>query len=150
VAQRVDGSSRGSSRPSISGDSTTINPARGVANAIDGNAWCVSFTDDWPVKLDANAGTILMQIPDGSTTRGVYQLPNGNLLWANGAGVHRYDIVPQSSSLVFAGACYHLSLDGGSAGSASVTPFGVGCGGLATATNGLRSSATRASPCASA
>ena len=119
-------------------DSATVNPAHGFAKAIDGNVWCASFTDDWLVKLDATTGAILQQIPGGSTTRGVYQVANGNLLWTDGAGVHLYDMATQSSSLLFAGSCYHLSLyGGGSSGTATATSFGAGCDGLSLGTNGL-------------
>jgi hypothetical protein len=118
-------------------DSTTINPAHGLAPAIDGNVWCSSFTDDWLCKLDATTGAILQQIPGGSTTRGVWQVANGNVLWSDGAGVHLFDQVTQTSSLLLAGSCYHFCVYGTAAGTASATPFGTGCDGLVLATNGL-------------
>lgn len=116
-------------------DSTTINPAHGLSPAIDGNVWCASFTDDWLCKLDATTGAILQQIAGGNTTRGVYQVANGNLLWTDGAGVHLYDMVTATSSLLLAGNCYHLNLVGGNL--ASATAYGTGCDGLVLAANGL-------------
>jgi hypothetical protein len=116
-------------------DSTIVNPAHGLSPAIDGNVWCASFTDDWLVKLDATTGAILQQIVGGSTTRGVYQVANGNLLWTDGAGVHLYDMVSATSSLLLAGNSYHLNLVGGTL--ASAIAYGTGCDGLVLAANGL-------------
>jgi hypothetical protein len=118
-------------------DSTAINLAHGLARAGDGSVWCVGFTNNVLVKLDQATGAVLMSVPGGSTSRGVYELGNGNLLWTDGAGVHLYDMGTSTSSLLHAGACYHLNGYGLGGGSATATPYGTGCDGLSLATSGL-------------
>jgi len=78
---------------------------------------------------------VLTSFAAPSTPRGIYELGNGNIMWTNGNGVNIYDVSTSTSSLVFAGACYHLNLYGGPA--ASTAAYGTGCDGLVLAANGL-------------
>lgn len=117
-------------------DSATIGAAHGLALASDGNVWCAGFASANVCKLDAATGAVLTSFPAPSNPRGVHELGNGNVLWTNSAGAHVYDVVAQTSALVFPGACYHVNLYDGAA-AASATAYGTGCDGLALAANGL-------------
>jgi sugar lactone lactonase YvrE len=117
-------------------DSTTINPAHGLARAADGNVWCIGFTSQNACKLDATTGAVLQSFAAPSTPRGIYELGNGNVMWTNGTGVHIWNPATGTSTQVFAGNCYHLNLYGAS-GTASATQYGIGCDGLFLGTAGL-------------
>ena len=118
-------------------DSATISPAHGLARAADGNVWCIGFTTANACKLDATTGAVLTSFAMGSgtTPRGIYELGNGNVMWTGASGVNIYNVTTQTSTNVFAGACYHLSIIGGAYASANA--YGTGCDGLALTTNGM-------------
>jgi hypothetical protein len=120
-------------------DSTTISPAHGIARAADGNVWVIGFTTANVSKLDANTGAILttFNAPSGSTPRGVFELGNGNVLWSSGTAMNLLDVTTMTSTVVMNGTFNHISLYGAVVGGASATPFGTGCDGLTTTTNGL-------------
>jgi hypothetical protein len=90
-------------------NSTAIDFGHQGIVASDGNVWVATFTSDTLVKLDATNGANVLQTIPASGARGVHELPNGNMLWTNGSGVWLYDVVTTTSTLVFAGACYHLN-----------------------------------------
>lgn len=118
-------------------NSTTVSPAHGLALASDGNVWCVGFTSANVAKLDATTGNVISTFPAPNTPRGVHELGNGNVMWTNSQGVNIYDIVTQTSSLVFAGTCNHVGLYNFPVGSASAATYGSGCFGLGIATAGM-------------
>lgn len=90
-------------------NSTAIDFGHQGVLASDGNVWVATFTSDTLVKLDATNGANVLQTIPASGARGVCELLNGNMLWTNGSGVWLYDVVTTTSTLVFAGACYHLN-----------------------------------------
>ena len=90
-------------------DSTGLDFANQLSLASDGNVWCCPLTSSSVVKLDATTGAIVQSFPGGSG-RGVYELQNGNVLWTSTSGVRVYDTSTMTSSLVFAGNCYHVTL----------------------------------------
>lgn len=124
-------------------NTTTISPAHGLALAGDGNVWCVGFTTANVCKLDATTGALLTSFAAPNTPRGVYELGNGNVMWTNGNGVNIYNVATATSSLVFAGACYHLALYQGGPNACTMA-YGSGCDGL-TLVNNVRPSLGNAS-----
>lgn len=65
-----------------------------LANAANGNLLVANFsgTQEGIVELDAAGGLVgIYNPPSLGGYRGVYELPNGNLLATNGAGVHEID-----------------------------------------------------------
>jgi len=83
--------------------------ANQISLASDGNVWCCPLTSSSVVKLDATTGTIVQSFPAGSG-RGVHELQNGNVMWTSTNGAFVYDVGTNTSSLVFAGSSYHLTL----------------------------------------
>ncbi len=90
-------------------DSAAVNLVNQIAPASDGNLWCATFTSNTLVKIDANTGAILTTLPASGNPRGICELANGNLLWTNSTGANVYDTVALTTSVVFAGSCYHVN-----------------------------------------
>jgi len=90
-------------------NSTNLSFAQQMAIAADGNVLGAGFSTNNVVRMDVATGNILSSFT-ATAARGVYQLGNGNILWSNNAGVHVYDVVDQSSSLIYPGGGRHFSL----------------------------------------
>lgn len=113
-------------------DSATLAFAHQVQPSLDGFAWVSGFSSDNVVKIDVATGQVLSELPTNNT-RGVFELLNGNILWTDSNGVHVYDRIAGSSTMVHAGGGRHLNLYGGTTtGQASTVYYGQGCGGLQT------------------
>ncbi len=90
-------------------DSTAIAFGHQGMLASDGNVWVATFTSDTILKLDATNGATILQTVPVDSARGVFELQNGNLLWTNVDGAWVFDFATSTSTLVYAGACYHLN-----------------------------------------
>jgi hypothetical protein len=90
-------------------NSENLSFAQQMAIAADGNVLGAGFGSNNIVRMDAATGDILSSFT-ASMARGVYQLGNGNILWSNSSGVHVYDVVNESSSLIYSGGGRHFSL----------------------------------------
>ena len=110
-------------------DSATISFAHQISPALDGNVWCAGFSTlsggtPGLHKIDAVTGAILVTIPQ-SGPRGVWELPNGNLLWTNSGGTSIYDVSTMTSTEIFDGGSYHVNPY--VEAKACHRPYGAGC-----------------------
>lgn len=81
-------------------NSTSLNFGEQMDHDLNGNVLVAGFSTNNVVRLDPNTGALINSFT-ASGARGLYQLPNGNILWSNSAGVHRWDGI--SSTQLYAG-----------------------------------------------